>query len=365
MKAIFVFIVALLLVSCGRVSQQQPTNAVLESNDTLTLELCQASENEVDAICLLELYLPPTNGVNSLAMVLIAEAVHIPVGSSLVLKTFEDKWHRRSNEEGSDSRQWSNDLFRHFSRQYNFYENSATMIDKKYFRPFFNITPCLWIARNKPLNEQFRAIAIPIARYQHFALYSFLTEGIKLDCRPCDNWEFVQIQSLASISNNRVIDNLVVAYTFEDGVGGGESQFFHYDGKRIHIKGFGNSGDGWTIFGGYQKFQITTQGRFIRYYEQNGFLENDNERGLVKNHTREGKWVDTSGSFYIEVEYKNGLPVSRRYYEMLREFTEEDFEIPSSRRRGELLYTETFENGRLVRRELFNNLWDWDMDFFN
>ncbi|MDR0334159.1 MAG: hypothetical protein LBI15_11960 [Dysgonamonadaceae bacterium] len=217
-------------------------------------------------ICLSELYLPPANDLDSLAMLLIAKVVDIPVGNNLVLNTFEDKWENigREVDERSDSEKWLLDLRRHFRTQYDFDENSSTMIDRKYFRSLFNITSCLPDIRNSVLNGQFGVIAINVAKYQNFTLYSFLTDFIELDCIYCDNGEFIQIQSLVSISNGRVIDNLIVAYTYSDGAGGGSSQYFYYDGKLIHIKGFGNIEWNWTGFTDYQKYQITSHGRFIQ-----------------------------------------------------------------------------------------------------
>ncbi|MDR0332280.1 MAG: G5 domain-containing protein [Dysgonamonadaceae bacterium] len=362
MKIILISIIAFSLVSCGQASQRQSANVVLENSDTLTLR--QDYLHNLDSLVLL----PPASEIDSLAMILIAEAIQIPVGNSLLLSTFEKKWYRWGNEKESDNDKWLTDLNVHFAWQYNFYENSATMIDKKYFRPLFNITPCLPnISRRKGvLNEQFKAIAIDVVKYQDFKLYSFLTEDTELECINCEYGESTQIQSLVSIFNGRIIDNLIVAYTFSDGIGA-SSQFFYYDDSGIiHIKQFGEDDDGWNVFAGYQKYQITPHGRFIRYYEQNGIFENDNEQGLVQNHTREGKWVDMSNTFYIEAEYKDGLPVGKwHYYQMLRDFTEEGFVILPSRRKGELLYTETYENGRLVSREIISDKVKFNSEFFD
>ncbi|MDR0332279.1 MAG: hypothetical protein LBI15_02335 [Dysgonamonadaceae bacterium] len=367
MKIVLLLIAVFSLISCGQVSQRQSANAVSENSDTLTFELCQVSKNETDITCLPELYLPPASEIDSLAMVLIAKAIDIPVGDSVVLNTFEDKCYRWDNAEESDSKKWLWSLFRQFSQQYDFSENSSTMFAGKYFRPLFNITPGV---PHLNTDENFRAIAINIAEYQHFTLYSFLMENVVWFDELTSS---IQFQSLASISNGRVLDNLIVAYTFSDGSGGFDSQFFYYDGKRIHIKKFNHfkvSSDGendWFSFS-YQQHQLTPHGRFIRYYEQNGIFENDNERGLVQNHTREGKWVDKDNFFHIEAEYKNGLPVGIwRYYGMLYDYdADKGFEILSSRRKGELLYTETYENSRLVRRELVNSSRrEFDSEFFD
>ena len=251
----------LIASSCGRVSQRQSANAVSESSNTLTLELNQDCEDNF--------LLPLASEIDSLVMVLIAEAIHTPVGSSLVLKTFEEKWVKESffyNGERSDSEKWLLNLGFNFSQQYSFYENNAIMIDREYFCSLFNITSSLRV-HNMPLNEQFRAIAIRVAEYQNFILYSFLTEQIELECIYCEHKELVRIQSLVSIANNRVIDNLIAAYTFSDGFVA-TSQFFFYDDKRIHIKQFKEDEiEGWFI--DYRKLYITPQGGFIRYAKEN------------------------------------------------------------------------------------------------
>ena len=351
-KAISLFIAIFLLFICGQVS----ANTVSKNSNTLTFELCQISANEIGAIDMSELYLPPVSEVDSIAMVLIANAVLMPVGDSVVLNAFPDRWSStiRCGENEDESLKW----MQYLGYNMRFCSNSATMIDEKYFRPLFNITPCLIHISHINLDSEFRAIAIRVAEYQHFTLYSFLTESILFR----GGFQDIQIQSLVTISNDRVIDNLVVAYMYSDAYGNVESQFFYYDGKRIHIKEIGEIDGGWIGVRSYWKFQLTPQGRFIRYHEQNGFLENNNERGLVKNHTREGKWIDRRGNLHIEAHYESGLPVGIwRYYEILQ-----DPQPPFSLQRGDLIYTETFENGRLVKRELFNDSWrEWAMDFFD
>ena len=37
-------------------------------------------------------------------------------------------------------------------------------------------------------------------------------------------------------------------------------------------------------------------------------LKNYDEQGLVKNNTREGKWVEMNNIYYLDAEYNDGLP---------------------------------------------------------
>ena len=167
----------------------------------------------------------------------------------------------------------------------------------------------------------------------------------------------------------RVQDTLNLYYDVSFSYGGYNKFFYIDENAIIHIKYF--MGDEiYTHFTRYLKYKISPQGNFIRYYAQNGMFSSDEERGLVKNHTREGVWIEMrrneyvslSRNFedsytYLEAHYKDGLPVGVwRFYKLEREYDEESGRpVLSSRRKGELLYTETYENGRLVSRESRNS----------
>lgn len=113
----------------------------------------------------------------------------------------------------------------------------------------------------------------------------------------------------------------------------------------------------YTLVGGetYQfirkeQWQIKPNGRFVRYYENNGAFENDEEKGFVLNTMREGKWIEkkpngfVNKKTYLEAEYKDGEPIGEmKYYSM-----ENDFKTT-------LLYIETYKNGEMVKREFVND----------
>lgn len=118
-----------------------------------------------------------------------------------------------------------------------------------------------------------------------------------------------------------------------------------------------------------QKYQILPSGKFARYYDKDGPYKNDEEQGIVKNHLKEGKWIETkqNGSIdlqkypeftdpytYLEAEYKNGLPTGTwKFYKLLQKYNEETGEpIVNTRKKGPLVYTEMYKDGVLEKREL-------------
>jgi len=119
-----------------------------------------------------------------------------------------------------------------------------------------------------------------------------------------------------------------------------------------------------------QKYQILTSGKFTRYYDQDGPYQDDDEQGIVKNHHKEGKWIETksNGSLdlqkypeftdpytYLEAEYKNGLPTGTwKFYKLFQKYNEETGEaILNTRKKGQLIYTEMYRHGVLEKREFY------------
>jgi len=159
--------------------------------------------------------------------------------------------------------------------------------------------------------------------------------------------------------------NLFYSVSFDYG---GYDKFFYIDKNAIiHIKYF-RADEIDTYFFRYEKYQLSPQGKFVRYYDTDGLFSNNEEHGFVKNHTREGKWVEMkpNGFYdfhtewgipdnytYLEAEYKDGLPIGEwKFYKLEQEYSEEDGKpIFSTRKKGKLLYTETYKDGELVKRE--------------
>lgn len=117
-----------------------------------------------------------------------------------------------------------------------------------------------------------------------------------------------------------------------------------------------------------QKYQLLPSGKFARYYDRDGLYKSDLEQGMVKNHTKEGKWIEyqsnssidqqkypefTDSYTYLEAEYKNGKPDGTwKFYKLLQNYNEDTGKpILSTRKKGKLIYTEIYKDGALEKRE--------------
>ncbi|HCA09387.1 hypothetical protein [Chryseobacterium sp.] len=117
------------------------------------------------------------------------------------------------------------------------------------------------------------------------------------------------------------------------------------------------------------QYQILPSGKFARYFDKDGSFKNNEEQGLVKNHHKEGKWIESkpNGSMdlqkhpeftdpytYLEAEYKNGLPAGTwKFYKLLQKYSEETGEpLLNTRKKGSLIYTEMYKEGMLEKREV-------------
>lgn len=98
-------------------------------------------------------------------------------------------------------------------------------------------------------------------------------------------------------------------------------------------------------YGGIEKWQVKSNGKFVRYYEKEDSFKNEQEQGTVKNSMREGKWIEKKASAwvekntYLESYFKEGEPIGEwKFYDYTAE------------KKGKLLYTESYENGELLKR---------------
>ena len=184
---------------------------------------------------------------------------------------------------------------------------------------------------------------------------------------------------LISINNQ----NALRVFSYFRGEGGWRSRLFYIDNQGIiHIKDnrlWDNNEDDYEFISESFKYQLTPEGNFIRYYAPNGMFSSDTERGLVKNHTCEGKWIEMKINWqiysryfsdlytysYLEAYYENGLQIGVwRFYKLEQEYDNYNRPIISTQRKGELLYTETYENGKLISRELISDKVEWDLYFY-
>ncbi|WP_313377324.1 hypothetical protein [Chishuiella sp.] len=116
---------------------------------------------------------------------------------------------------------------------------------------------------------------------------------------------------------NKILDNLNLSrrvtsneYGYDDYV----ERFFKYfyidKDYMIHIKYFGDLGDGGIRVFTYIKYKIQEDGTIVRYFDQaNGFYKTEAEEGNIKNHLKEGTWKEMATypekKYYIK-DYKAG-----------------------------------------------------------
>lgn len=106
--------------------------------------------------------------------------------------------------------------------------------------------------------------------------------------------------------------------------------------------------DGFEVETGIKEKYTIFKGKFVKFYEKNGYLNKKNEQGLVENNTKEGKWNEFTYEdgknkpiYFLESSYRLGVKNGMFKYYNLTENLE----------KGMLFYTDTYENGKMVKRE--------------
>ena len=286
-----------------------------------------------------------------------------PIGDKHVLYPFATHWQDAETEnERSGSEKAFDELARNLYKQsqseqsYKItltQENLKQIVQDSYDIPF-NI--------NDILNQKITVHVEKIAGFPQFDLFLLTTENLELECNHCEYGRHLIFQSIISISSDQIVDRLVATYEYGNDLGR-SYRFFYYDNGKIIIRDLGSDE---TDSDAYEKrtYQLTPQGKFIRYYDTNGSFQNTDlnvtEEGLVQNHTREGLWIEITGSkyaplgigyIYLESEYKNSLPVGIwKCHQLEQQYNELYEPILSTRKKGKLLYTETYKDGELVNR---------------
>ncbi|MCX8617512.1 hypothetical protein J3U42_03780 [Gilliamella sp. B2923] len=164
---------------------------------------------------------------------------------------------------------------------------------------------------------------------------------------------------LLSLKNGEQVDSKKIYYNHSGEMGFTDGKIFYIDENLIiSTRDYSFTEDGITQTPFYQ-YQLNDEGKFIRYYPQNGKYKDNEEQGLVENHTREGLWIEkklngyyTYRYTYLEANYQKGLPIGIwKFYELDYQEKPDGNADLSSAEKGKLLYTETYKDGELVERK--------------
>ena len=118
-----------------------------------------------------------------------------------------------------------------------------------------------------------------------------------------------------------------------------------------------------TFISKVNTYIITKSGHLVPYYNKNGAYKTEAEEGLVKNHLKEGIWIEKKQNGYLDSDtcvkatYKNGLPIDKWHYyklELIEEVNADGYIIKTyTKKTDTLMMTEVYSNdGELLKREI-------------
>ncbi|MDQ0064177.1 hypothetical protein [Chryseobacterium lathyri] len=219
---------------------------------------------------------------------------------------------------------------------------------------------------SKNVNEKYDQIKIAsdFLCHEDYSIYFMAVYNTVRYAEP-----FIEKMYLVSTKNGKLVDMKRIYLNHQGEMGFANYTLFNIDKNYIiSLQDYEFSEDPFTLKP-LQKYQILPSGKFARYYDKDGPYKNNEEQGMVKDHHKEGKWIETksNGSMdlqkypeftdpytYLEAEYKNGLPTGTwKFYKLLQKYNEETGEpILNTRKKGQLIYTEMYREGVLEKREL-------------
>lgn len=218
---------------------------------------------------------------------------------------------------------------------------------------------------NKNINEKHNPIKIA-TKFLCDGKYSLYFMAVYNTVRYAD--PFIEKIYLISTKDNKPIDMKRIYLHHEGEMGWANYTLFNIDKDYIiSLQDYEFSESPFTLKP-LQKYQLLPSGKFARYFDKEGLYKSDEEQGMVKNHKKEGKWIEYKpNSFidqqkypefpdpytYLEAEYKNGSPAGTwKFYKLLQKYNEETGEpIINTRKKGQLIYTEVYKDGVLEKRE--------------
>jgi hypothetical protein len=287
--------------------------------------------------------------------------IKLPYGEKYLFTKFPKSWKKLEHKNTYDS------LYNKF--HYNAYQDiedkNRKTFSVKYYENIPFLDPSFFISDSvKKFNKKIEFKNLKIISNEKYSIFSIIYQG-DIDCDDCEYIVHQTQNILISIGNNNiVIDKLIISEIIGNDLGLSSSFFLIDKNKIIHIKYF-ESDELDVDFVKYEKFQINKNGKFIRYYEKNGNFKNSEEKGFVKNNKREGKWIEmkynsnlykldkekqeTDYYSYMEANYNNGLQNGEtKFFKLIQKYDDNGEPILSSRKKGKLVYIETYKYGELI-----------------
>jgi len=191
-------------------------------------------------------------------------------------------------------------------------------------------------------------ISVPIARLINRKQIDLIFE---IEAKP-SGASFINMKTINKKGTE--IDGINLGYTKNVYTFTHSGKYFYIDKNMIiHVKHF-LSIDNQTLINYYEKFQILSSGKIVRYFDLNiGDYNSETEKGKLKNHTQIGEWVAiknnkyAEGYTYLEATYKEGKPIGKwNYYNLINE----------TQKGSKLLMTEEYSGeGKLLKRTILGD----------
>ncbi len=297
--------------------------------------------------------------------------VTLPYGNKNLLQQYEGTWQFYNTSKTQNGNEKSVKFDSLIGRlDGNFY----TDIDNKvrvtgnvsYANNIFLFVPQFRVSDSIKRNDKKVEVkCIKLFSEKAFTTYSITFSGNE-DCKNC---EFVVKQHQNILINvdkeNRVVDKLLIGNIEGNDLGRYRLYFYVDDKKIIHLKDF-SSDELEDRHLSYEQYQILPNGIFARYYSADGVVKSNNENGMVNENRRDGKWVEKKQNYnidlnnyknfkdnytWLEANYKNGIPIGQwNYYKLVQMYDDSGYAIVSTRKKGELIYTENYINGKLKKK---------------
>ena len=358
------FLCTLMLISCGSNNSYNESNkkeSIIQKKDTL--ETSSKISIEKDSTY----HIPKKDTLEMASKVLVNKDTiyHLPIGSPLILKKdivldipiFPSEDTIISNLIEDIIKVYADGLFRELYT----YKKSKKSVGKRHYVPdknlynyyeFLFVPPKLYVSGIPPIyrsaycDSTFSTLG-HLANSLDNIILKLEGSGYPayIDSTQCgDSSPIIRVDLVSYNTVGKKLDQLNIYYANETLYW--SNYKFPYIDKSLRINFlYLRYGEEYE-YGGIEKWQVKSNGKFVRYYEKEGSFKNEEEQGTVKNSMREAKWIEKKPNAlvnkptYLESYFKEGEPINEwKFYDY------------TNIKKGKLLYTESYENGNLVERK--------------